>query len=54
MKEEQGYEMKTENDTNDLERWFEVEKAKICDVPQMYQLNKIFADRGEKLSRPLS
>ncbi len=31
-----------------------VEKARICDVPQMHRMINFFADRGEMLARPLS
>jgi len=33
---------------------YQVEKAKIPDVPQMHRLINYFADRGEMLPRPLS
>jgi len=33
---------------------FQVQKARMCDVPQMHRLINFFADRGEMLARPLS
>ena len=32
----------------------QVQKARMCDVPQMHKLINYFADKGEMLARPLS
>ncbi len=33
---------------------YQVEKAKIADVPQIHKMINIFADKGQMLARPLS